>query len=343
MDIEALKKTATFMMRKEKGILAADESERTAGKRLNLIGVENTSENRRKYRDLFLNTDGIEAYISAVILHEETLDQSNNEGVPFVDSLIGRDIVPGIKADKSTYDFAGFPGEKVTAGLDGLRERLQVFYKKGARFAKWRSVITIGEGIPTPECIHTNIIDLAQYARICQEEGIVPMVEPEVLLSGTHTIEKSEEILHEVISTLFYQLKRYKVQEEAVILKTSMVLPGSESGQMVDNEEVGERTVRVLKDTVPEYVPGIVFLSGGQHPVPATEHLDAITSLGPFPWELAFSYARALQGPSLEIWQGEEENIEKARDEFIKRLELAVAADMGVYTRELEQMHLDED
>ncbi len=336
MDIESLKQIASKMMQKGKGILALDESQKTAGKRLESIGVENTEENRRKYRDLFLNTVDIESYVSGVILHEETLFQSNADGVLFMKVLEEKGIIPGIKVDKGAVDFPGFPEEKITEGLDGLRDRLKAYYNQGARFAKWRAVISIGDGLPTPECIHTNTTILARYARLCQEEGLVPVVEPEVLLSGTHTLEQSEKVTTEVLQTLFYQLDRYRVNLEAVILKTSMVLPGDKSGIIVTPERIAEATVQMLKKSVPDNIPGVVFLSGGQGVISATEHLDAIADLEPFPWEIAFSYARAIQAPALKVWQGQESNIEEAQHEFIKRLSMNVAADAGVYTKELE-------
>lgn len=336
ISIEALQKTASRMMQKGKGILAADESNGTAGKRLTSIDVENTEENRRLYRELFLGAKGIEQYLSGVILYDETLRQKNNDGVPYAEHLENLGIVPGIKVDMGAKDFPGFPGEKITEGLDGLRERLQEYYKLGARFAKWRAVITIGDGIPTAECIHTNAVTLARYARLCQEEGIVPMVEPEVLFEGNHSIEKAEEVTRNTVSEVFYQAKRYRADLKGMILKTSMVLAGNKHGEQSSAEEVGKATVRMLKESVPEEVPGVVFLSGGQEPVPATEHLDAIADHEPLPWELAFSYARAIQGPALEIWKGKEENLEEARKEFFKRLQMNVAADMGVYSTDTE-------
>jgi len=336
MNTTDLKETIKNLMQTGKGILAADESNGTAGKRLQSVGVPNTEENRRLYRELFLGAKGIESYLSGVIFFDETIRQKNNEGVLYVESLKKLSIVPGIKVDMGTVDFPGFPGEKVTEGLDGLRERLQEYYKLGARFAKWRAVFIIGEGIPTPECLHTNAIILARYARLCQEEGLVPIVEPEVLFEGDHSMEKAEEVTTNVVSTVFYQARRYRVDLSCMILKTSMVLAGKEFPKQSTTKEIAQATVRMLKNSVPEEVPGVVFLSGGQEPIPATEHLDAIVDLMPLPWELAFSYARAIQEPALEIWQGKEGNVEKAREEFFKRLEMNVSADMGVYSKELE-------
>ena len=339
INTKELHETIAKMMQKGKGILAADESNRTAAKRLDSIGVEDNEENRRLYRELFLGAEGIEKYLSGVILYEETLKQKNNAGVLYPESLEKLGIVPGIKVDMGAKDFPGFPGEKVTAGLDGLRERLQEYYKQGARFAKWRAVITIGKDIPTPECIHTNAAILARYARLCQEEGIVPMVEPEVLFEGDHSIEQAEEVTRNTVAEVFYQAKRYRADLSAIILKTSMVLAGNKFEVQSTTKEIGEATVRMLKEAVPSEVPGVVFLSGGQDPVPATEHLDAIADHEPLPWEIAFSYARAIQGPALTIWKGKEENIADARKEFFKRLQMNVAADMGVYSEEQEEIN----
>jgi len=337
MKTEELKKTVSMMMQNSKGILAADESNKSAGKRLASINVDNTEENRRLFRELFLGTKGIEQYLSGVILYDETIRQKNNEGVPYAEVLTRLGIVPGIKVDMGAVDFPGFLGEKVTEGLDGLRDRLKEYYKLGARFAKWRAVIAIGDGIPTTECIHTNAMILARYARLCQEEGIVPMLEPEVLFDGDHSIEKALEVTTNTVSTVFYQTKRYRVDLSCVILKTSMVLAGKDYKEQSTSEEIAEATVRMLKNSVPEEVPGVVFLSGGQDPISATRNLDTIAGFEPLPWELAFSYARAIQGPALEIWKGKEENIEESREEFLKRLQLNISADMGVYSKEQER------
>ncbi len=338
IEIKALQETVKKMMQKGKGILAADESNSTAGKRLSSVGVENTEENRRLYRELFLGADGIEQYLSGVIFFEETLRQKNNKGVLYPEALKELGVVPGIKVDGGAIDFAGFPGEKVTEGLDGLRERLQEYYKLGARFAKWRAVITIGDGIPTKECIHTNAIILARYSRICQEVGIVPMVEPEVIFDGDHSIERAKEVTTNAVSEVFYQAKRLRVELSCMILKTSMVLAGNKHKEQSTPKEIAEATVKTLLEAVPKEVPGVVFLSGGQEAIPATEHLDAIADHEPLPWELAFSYARAIQGPALDVWKGKEENVEKAREEFFKRLRLNVSADMGVYSKEQEKI-----
>lgn len=329
MNIEELQKIAKQMVAPGKGILAADESESTAGKRLDSVGAENTEEMRRQYRDLFLSAEGIEDYLSGVILHDETMRQAANDGTPFIELLQKKGIIPGIKVDGSTIDMPGFPGEKISAGLDGLRERLKEYYAMGARFTKWRAVITIGDGIPTEECIHTNAMLLALYARTVQEEGMVPMVEPEVLLTGTHSLEKAEEVTTKTVSHLMYELERMRVDLSGVILKTSMVVDGGDDGITSSNEEVAEATVRMLKTACPDNLGGVVFLSGGQNPDEATEHLNAIAQKEPLPWELAFSYARAIQGPALEVWQGKEENVAAAREAFMDRLKANKEADAG--------------
>lgn len=335
MDITSLQETAKALVTKQKGILAADESNHTAKKRLEAIGVEDTEENHRRYRDLFLSTPGAEKYLSGVILYDETIHQKADDGTPFPELLQKKGIIPGIKVDGGTKPFPGFPNEEITEGLDGLRERLTHYYSLGARFAKWRAVIRIGDGIPTPELLHTNAIILARYARLCQEEGIVPMVEPEVLLEGSHTIEQSEEVTRRIVSEVMYQLGRYRVDLSAVILKTSMVLPGKETGH-ADPETVGEATVRMLKAAVPNELAGVVFLSGGQEPEEATANLNAVAEREPLPWEITFSYARALQQPVLDVWHGKDENKEVAQDMFLKRLALTIAADSGTYTEDME-------
>lgn len=329
MNISELQQIARQMVAPGKGILAADESAGTAKKRLDSVGAEDSEEMRRQYRDLFLSTEGVEDYISGVILHDETIRQNASDGTPFVELLQKKGIVPGIKVDMSTYDMPGFPSEKLTAGLDGLRERLQEYYKMGARFTKWRAVITIGDGIPTQECIHTNAVLLALYSRIVQEEGMVPMVEPEVLLTGTHSLERAEEVTTETVNHIMYELERMRVDLSGVILKTSMVVDGGDDGITSSNEQVAEATVRMLKTSCPDNLGGVVFLSGGQSAKEATEHLNAIAKREPLPWELAFSYARAIQGPALEVWQGKEENVEEARKIFLERLEANAKADKG--------------
>lgn len=321
-----------------KGLLAADESVKTATKRLDSIGIESTEETRRQYRNIFLSANGIEEGISGVILFEETMDQKADDGTPFVELLQKKGIIPGIKVDKGAKDLALFPGEKVAEGLDKLRERLVAFYSLGARFAKWRAVITISDGIPTDFCIHANAHALARYAALCQEESIVPVVEPEVLINGNHTIEKSEEVTTKVLEEVFAQLKAHKVDLKGLILKSSMVLAGDEAEKQSTPDEVAEATLRCFKNSVPDEVPGIVFLSGGQTAVQATENLNAVNKLAKdVPWKISFSYARALQGPSLEIWKGKPENFEAAQKEFIKRMRANNAANKGEYSSDMEK------
>ena len=334
--LENLQQTARDMVEDPKGILAADESNGTAGKRLRSVGVKNSVENRRLYRQLFLDTEGIEQYLNGVILFTETMRQANDDGELFPELLKQKGIIPGVKLDLGTVPFPGFPGEEVTEGLDGLPQRVGNYYAMGARFAKWRNVIHIGDNIPTPECIHTNAIILARYARICQDGGLVPIVEPEVLLNGEHTIDRAEEVTTWMLSELFYQLQRYRAELSAVILKSSMVLPGEET-RTADPKEVADATVRTLKASVPEEVPGIVFLSGGQEPQEATANLNAIAKQEPLPWNVTFSYARALQKPALKIWQGKPENVQPARTEFLERLKFNIEADKGEYTKSMEE------
>jgi fructose-bisphosphate aldolase class I len=331
MDAKDLHKTANELLTPGKGILAADESNSTAGERLASAGLdENTPENRRRYRNLFLNTDSIEDYLSGVILFTETLTQVTDDGVPFPKTLENKGILPGVKVDLGKVDFNGFPGEKITEGLDGLAKRLKTYRKQGARFTKWRAVFQISEDTPTPECIHTNAIKLARYARIAQDEGFVPIIEPEVLYAGgpaDHSFQKAEEVTRHVLERVCYQLERYRVDLAGAVIKSSMVLPGKESGQDVSDKEVGQATARVLKEALSPDLAGVVFLSGGQEPAEATAHLNAIAKREPLPFEIAFSYGRAIQGPALDIWQGKEENVEKAREVLIDRLKANTAAD----------------
>ncbi len=317
-----------------KGILAADESPASAGKRLAAVGMDNTPENRRAYRDLFLRTPGIGDAISGVILHDETLRQDALDGTPFLRILADAGVLPGIKVDEGLTPFPGFPGEELTRGLDTLPERCGEYAQMGARFTKWRNVIHIdGDTLPTPELIHTNAITLARYARIVQDAGMVPMLEPEVLLTGAHSLARAEEVTRIVLSEVFYQCTRYRVDTSAVILKTSMVVPGDASGEPMDHAAVAQATLRVLRDTVPADVPGVVFLSGGQSADDACRNLDAINRAandeGGAPWPLTFSFARALQGPALEIWRGEEANVDAARETFRATLVRNAAAARG--------------
>lgn len=330
-----LHKTAQKVMTKGKGILASDERPTSANKNLIKAGIElptnlNAQEElRRKYRQLFIKTEGIEKYISGMILQEETFYQVDDEGYAFRDTLLEKDILIIIKVDGGTVDIPGFPGEKMTLGLDGLDDRLAKYYKDGARLAKWRSVIKIGEFLPTNEAIEHNIVGLAEYSSFCQKNNIVPIVEPEVLLDGDHSIDRAEAVTREVLIRLFDKLKDYKVDTSAVILKTSMVLPGKECPHQVSHEEIAKATVRTLKASVPSEVPGIVFLSGGQSSKDAIDNLNEIAELEPLPWEIAFSYLRAIEGPATKVWAGKDDNIDIARKVFIETLQTLKKADAG--------------
>jgi fructose-bisphosphate aldolase class I len=324
-----LHKIAQKLVAPGKGILAADESNSTAGDRLADCGLENTPENRRRYRNLLLNTEGIGQYLSGVILFTETLDQKSDDGVLFPQLLQNKDVIPGVKVDLGKVEFNGFPGEKITEGIDGLSKRLQKYKSSGAQFTKWRAVFNIGSDTPTPECIHTNAINLARYARIAQDEGYVPIIEPEVLHEGEHGIEDCEEATARVLSEVSYQLDRYRVDCEAAIIKTNMILPGKSSNQDISDEEIATQTVDVLRENLPENIAGVVFLSGGQKAKPATEHLNAIAKKEPLPFEITFSYGRAIQRPALRVWEGKEENLDLARKKLIDRLRANTQADLG--------------
>lgn len=333
-----LRQTAQDLVAPGKGILAADESNSTAGDRLSDIGVENTSENRRRYRNLFLNTDGIEEYLNGVILFTETLDQTTDDGKRFPQLLRDKGVMPGVKVDLGKVDFNGFPGEKITEGIDGLAKRLKKYKSSGATFTKWRAVFSISDNTPTPECIHLNAILLARYARIAQDEGYVPIVEPEVLYDGGHSFDQAGEVTAEVLSEVCYQLQRFRVDCQATVIKSSMVLPGKDSEESVSDEAVAKRTAKVLKENLSDQIAGVVFLSGGQEPDEATRHLNAISHEEPLPFEIAFSYGRALQGPPLDRWGGNPENVSSAREEFIKRLRLNTAADRGELSEVKEEI-----
>ncbi len=302
MSVEQLAETAQAMVAPGKGIIAIDESTSTIKKRFDGVGIECTEENRRAYRELLLSTPNLGEYISGAILYDETIRQSTKDGTPFTRLMKDNGIIPGIKVDKGTHALAGFPGEVVTEGLDGLRARLEEYYKLGARFAKWRAVINIGDDIPSGTCIEANAHALARYAALCQEQGLVPMVEPEVIMDGTHDIDTCYEVTEVTLRSLFGSLYEHSVMLEGTILKASMVLPGSNSGEKASVGEVAAATVQVLKSSVPATLPGIVFLSGGQADEEATAHLDAINRMGPHPWPLSFSYGRAMQSAALELW-----------------------------------------
>jgi len=320
-----------------KGILAADETPRTVTKRLNARGIESTADSRRDYREMFFRTPGVGAYISGVILQDETIRQSTADGLRLVDLLRGQGIIPGIKVDKSTTGLAGSPRELVTEGLDGLRERLEEYRELGGRFAKWRAVIFIDEDLPTAMCVQANAQLLARYAALCQEQDLVPIVEPEVMMTGPHTIERCEEVTGRVLHAVFDALFDQNVRLEGMLLKPNMVVAGKSSDRQPSVDEVAVATLRLLRRYVPPAVPGIVFLSGGQESLQATEHLDAINRLpGPKPWKLTFSYGRALQDDAMEAWAGRRENLADAQHAFYTRARCNGAAALGQYAGAME-------
>ena len=325
-----LQSIAQQMTQKGKGILAADESTPTCNKRFDSIGVESTFENRNEYRDLLITANGMEEYIGGVIMFDETLRQSttSDKKVLFPDYLIARGVVPGIKVDKGAKNLAGFSDEKVTEGLDGLRERLAEYYDLGARFAKWRAVITIGENIPSVACYQANAHALARYAALCQEAGLVPIVEPEVLMDGSHSIDKCYEVTDTSLKTTFDQLEKQDVSLEGIILKPNMVISGLDCPQQASVEQVAEMTLKCLRANVPSEVTGIAFLSGGQSSDFATAHLNTMNAMDSnLPWNLTFSYGRALQQDALNKWKGK--NREEAQSAFLKRAKDNSLASMG--------------
>lgn len=333
MDTNKLQKTVEQIMIDGKGILAIDESIETANKkRLIPLGIEPTEENRRRFRELFLTTEGIEKYLSGMILFDETMRQSDSEGKSFLTTLKEKGIAIGIKVDEGTKEYDRFPGEMITTGLDGLGERLDEYVSMGAVFCKWRTVVEIDKekGFPTTDALRENSERLARYAEMCQQKGLVPVVEPEVLLQGAHESEASALALAQTLDILFEELNARGVYLPGVVLKTSMVLPGDKSGERMDYKKVAEDTVRVLRENVPQTLGGIVFLSGGQTNEEATQNLNEIAKREPLPWPIAFSYARAIQGPVLDIWQGKDENTEVAQAKYIEVLKGLSQADQGV-------------
>src|SRR5919109_1376169 len=332
-----LETTAQALVAPGKGILAADDSHGTIAKRFKTIDVESTEENRRAYREMLFTTPGIGDHISGVILYDETIRQQASDGTPFAKVLERVGIIPGIKVDKGAKPLAGSPDEKVTEGLDGLRERLPEYRDLGARFTKWRAVIEIGMGKPSYECLHSNAHALARYAALSQEGGLVPIVEPEVLMDGEHTIDACYAVTEWMLKETFQELYYNRVRLEGMLLKPNMVLSGKEASEQADVDEVAERTLRCLYSAVPAAVPGIVFLSGGQSEELATAHLNAMNARGPHPWQVSFSYARALQGPALKTWAGQEDNVSAAQEVFAHRARLNGAARTGSYTPEMEK------
>ena len=337
MNRNELARVAHAMVAKGRGLLAADESTGTIKKRFDKIKVEGTEENRRAYRELLFTAPGMAEHISGVILYDETLRQSTKGGERFADLLTRLGVVPGIKVDAGTKPMPNFPGEVITEGLDGLAGRLAEYYSLGARFAKWRAVIEIGEGFPTRTCIETNAELLARYAALCQEAQIVPIVEPEVLMDGGHSIERCEAVTDEVLATVFDRLLAQRVCLEGIVLKPNMVISGAKAANRATPAQVAEATLRCLKRHVPSAVPGIAFLSGGQSEAEATLHLDLMNRSGPLPWPLSFSYGRALQASTLSAWRGAAASVATAQREFLKRARLNGLATLGRYESALEK------
>ena len=339
MELNSLNDIANKMVERGKGILAADESAPTCKKRFDSINVESNELNRNIYRDMLFTSSGMEEFVSGVILFDETLRQSTvKDKIAFPDYLKSLGVIPGIKVDKGAHPLAGSKDEKVTDGLDGLNERLKEYYDLGARFAKWRAVITIGDSVPSNACISVNAHGLARYAALCQENGLVPIVEPEIIMDGDHTIEESFVVTEEVLHATFYELYSQNVQLEGMILKPNMVLSGYDCSEQAGVEKVAEMTVTVLKRCVPSAVPGIAFLSGGQSDEDATAHLNAMNQIlgDNRPWNLTYSYGRALQAPSLKAWSGETNNIPEAQKAFLKRAKLNSLASKGEYDSSME-------
>lgn len=337
MNINELNSVARAIVAPQKGVLAADESSPTIKKRFAAIQVESTDENRRRYRELLFTADGIERFVGGVILFDETLRQSTREGVPFAKLLSSRGIVPGIKVDKGAVPLALCPGDRVTEGLDGLRERLAEYKQLGAKFAKWRAVIDIDEQrLPSTFGIRANAHALARYAALCQEIDLVPIVEPEVLMDGSHGLERCEVVTSQVLETVFAELDAHHVAFEGMLLKPNMVIPGLKCAAQASVSQVAEATMRCLTRYVPAAVPGIVFLSGGQSAEDATDHLNAMNAMGSHPWEVSFSYGRALQAPVLAAWKGQESNASAAQRALLTRCRLNGLARDGKYARSME-------
>jgi fructose-bisphosphate aldolase class I len=338
MNIQELESTAKTMVAPGKGLLAMDESTPTCKSRFEKVGIDCTEENRRAYRDLLVTTQGLPEHIGGAILFDETIRQKTLAGTPFAEHLSKVGIVPGIKVDKGAKNLAGHAGEKVTEGLDGLRERLAEYHGLGARFTKWRAVITIGKNIPTQGCIAANAHALARYAALAQEAGLVPIVEPEVLINGDHTIERCYEVTQHTLRTVFDELAEQRVVLEGMVLKPSMVISGLDCPKRAGVQEVAEQTLRCLLNTVPAAVTGVAFLSGGQGNEEATAHLNAMHNLGKtLPWALTFSYARALQQPAIETWHGKAGNVEAAQNALHHRARLNGAAALGRYKESMEK------
>lgn len=335
---EELKATALAMVAPGKGILAADESSPTIGKRFANLGIDSTEDNRRAYREMFFTAEGINEYVSGVILYDETIRQSASDGTPFPKLMQDLGIIPGIKVDTGAKELAGAPGEKITEGLDGLRERLAEYYDLGARFAKWRAVITIGDGLPSDYCIHVNAHALARYGALCQEAGIVPIIEPEVLMDWSNSIDTCEEVTSKTLKAVFAELENQRVMLEGIVLKPNMIVAGIKCADQAGVDEVAQRTMKVLKENVPANVAGIAFLSGGQSDEAASAHLDALNKLGGNPWPLTFSYGRALQMAAMQTWAGKPENLGAGAATALQRAKCNSAATYGKYSAEMESV-----
>ena len=329
MDKNILVETANKMMDKPKGILAMDESSPTIAKRLASINVDNNENNRRRYRELIVTAPNLSNFISGAILFEETFDQKMEDGTLFRDYLTSIGILPGIKVDKGAKEFSCHPGEKITEGLDGLRDRLALYYQNGAKFCKWRAVITIGNTIPSDACIESNMNALARYASLCQENNLVPIVEPEVLINGSHTIDRCDEVTRKSLHSLFNQLKMMNVFLPGTILKPSMVISGQENDSRANQEEVATKTIACLKDCVPTDTAGIAFLSGGQTDAEAESHLNIMNQKNDLPWRVTFSYARAIQAAALAAWQGKDDNLATSQSILIDRAQRCSNSSVG--------------
>ena len=336
MSLNSLEEIASYIVSDGKGILAADESNPTCGKRFDSIGVESTEENRRDYREMLFRSKGMKGNIGGVILFDETIRQSAADGTLLREIILKQGALPGIKVDKGLQPIENFPGETVTVGLDGLDERLKEYAEMGAKFTKWRAVINIGDGIPSDECIHANMDALAQYAKCAQENGMVPIVEPEVLMDGEHSIDACYDASERSLKSLFEHLEKYQVNIKGTILKPNMVTSGSNHNIQASINEVATRTIDCLVKNVPSELPGVAFLSGGQSDVLATAHLDAMNKIGGFSWKLSFSYGRALQAAALKAWEGKVENIFISQDELSHRAEMNKLASLGEWDEKLE-------
>ena len=339
MNLDQLTKTAEAMVQPGRGILAADESTSTIKKRFDVIGVDSTADNRRDYRELlFRSTDAMKSYISGVILFDETLRQTAKDGTPLVRLIEQAGSIPGIKVDSGAKPLAFCPGETITEGLDGLADRLKEYHGLGARFAKWRAVIDIGEGIPSWTAVKTNAHALARYAALCQQADMVPMVEPEVLMDGAHDIDRCATVTEFVLKTLYQELYEQRVVLEGTVLKVNMIVPGKGSPKQASVDEVAQKTVMVLKRCVPPSVPGVAFLSGGQSDEDATAHLNAMNHMGGFPWKLTFSYGRALQAAAQKAWSGKADRVAAAQRAFFHRAKMNGLAGLGQWKTDLEKM-----